>query len=103
MASRELHYKLLNSCGVLVWCLPKASFNLSPFCSGGVSSSSSSTKDDCNSPCCQAKINQRKKESQRLGNQAELHRKWVHGNMRKVRDSPSVDGPNFHLISNKGY
>ena len=102
MGFRELHYKLLSNCVVLVWCFPKASFNLPPFYLGERSSSPSSTKNDCNSPCFKAEIYHRKKARQRLGTQAEPHRKWVHGNMHKVRDSPFVHGPNFHLISSKG-
>eukprot|EP00071_Canis_lupus_P021317 XP_013970594.1 regulator of G-protein signaling protein-like isoform X3 [Canis lupus familiaris] len=51
---------------------------------GERSSSPSSTKNDCNSPCFKAEIYHRKKARQRLGTQAEPHRKWVHGNMHKV-------------------
>ncbi|XP_038398158.1 regulator of G-protein signaling protein-like isoform X10 [Canis lupus familiaris] len=51
---------------------------------GEISSSPSSTKNDCNSPCFKAEIYHRKKARQRLGTQAEPHRKWVHGNMHKV-------------------
>ena len=78
MGFRELHYKLLSNCVVLVWCFPKASFNLPPFYLGEISSSPSSTKNDCNSPCFKAEIYHRKKARQRLGTQAEPHRKWVH-------------------------
>lgn len=94
--------KLLRGWGISVWSCPKASFNLAPFCLGRPSSSSSS-ENDCNSPCCKAEIQHRERESQRLRTWAEPHREYVQGHGHKVRDSPCVHGPNCHLTLIGGY
>lgn len=94
--------KLLRGWGISVRRCPKASFNLAPFCLGRPSSSSSS-ENDCNSPCCKAEIQHRERESQRLRTWAEPHREYVHGHRHKVRDSPCVHGPNCHLTLIESY
>lgn len=102
MASRELEYKVLDSCGVLVWCFWKHLLIYLFLFRRNIIIIIINNKW-LQLALLQGRIYHRKKESWSLGTQAEQQKKWVHGKRHKVRDSPYVHGPNFHLISSKGY